>query len=253
MRQVRLALVAVAAAAALALSHGTALAILTTSKLVYNFSYSASQNISARDAQDNAEQVGPSQGGGYGLVGGSNGISHYGGSLTDQGTMTVDIISKQPDGGLVVSISENGENIRRAPPATCVVYGSTQVICDPNKTVYTEEYTLLRFLGSNFVDPNQLDAKKHWTIAQNGNDINVAADYTIDSDENGVMQIGEKRTIKDLGVGHLTTNIETQIGYDFSRSIPTSVKEYAQQYTDAGIKGTSRTIYQTTLTLASSS
>ena len=69
---------------------------------------------------------------------------------------------QQNDGGLIVRISEQGEAIRRAPPATCVVYGNTQVICDPDKTVYPEEYTLLRFLGPKFVDPTQLDANRHW-------------------------------------------------------------------------------------------
>ncbi|MBV8531485.1 MAG: hypothetical protein JO104_09225, partial [Candidatus Eremiobacteraeota bacterium] len=103
-----------------------------------------------------------------------------------------------------------------------------------------------------FVDPNQLDANKHWTIVQNtGDGNNVSADYTINSNSNGMMQIGEKRQVKQIGVGHLTTDIETKVGYDFARAVPTSVDEYAQQHTDSGIKGTSVTIYQTTLNLVS--
>ncbi|MFZ0030377.1 MAG: hypothetical protein WAK84_00710, partial [Candidatus Cybelea sp.] len=130
------------------------------------------------------------------------------------------------------------------------VYGNTHVICDSSKTVYTEEYTLLRFLGGNFVDPSQLDAAKHWQIVQNnGNGTAVSADYTINSNNNGVMKIGESRKVKDQGAGHLTTNIETSVGYDFSRLVPTSVEEYATQRTDAGIKGNSTTTYQTTLSL----
>lgn len=238
-------------AAAVFASQNSALAVLTTNHLVYNFSYSSSQNITARDSQDSAEPIGVANGGGYQISPGGNGISHYGGSLTDKGTITVDIVSKQVDGGVVVKVSEQGQNVRRAPAATCVVYGNTRVICDPNKTVYTEEYTLLRFMGSNFIDPNQLDASKHWAITQNGDNLSVSADYTIDNNTGGIMRIGEKRIVKQMGVGHLTTDIETQIGYDFSRSIPTSVDEYATQYTDAGIKGTSRTTYQTTLNLAS--
>jgi hypothetical protein len=65
------------------------------------------------------------------------------------------------------------------------------------------------------------------------------------------MQIGEKRIVKAYGVGHLTTDVETKIGYDFDRSLPTSINEYAAQYTDGGLKGTSTTIYQTTLQLVS--
>jgi hypothetical protein len=218
-------------------------------QLVYHFSYSASQNITARDSADNAETMDPLT---ASLTGTNNGISHYGGTLTDKGTITVDVVKKQPDGAMVVMISEQGENVRRAPPAECVVYGNTHVICDPNKTVYTEEYTLLRFLGQNFVQPSQLDASKHWTIVQNSGDgMDVNADYAINSNNNGMMQIGEKRTVKDVGVGHLTTNIETKIGYDYNRLVPTSVDEYAQQFTDAGIKGSQKSIYQTTLDLVS--
>lgn len=213
--------------------------------LVYHFSYSASQNISARD--DTVQGVDPLGQ----LNGGSNGISHYGGTLTDKGTMTVNIVKKQADGALVVMISEQGDTIRRASPAECVVYGNTHVICDPNKTVYTEEYTLLRFLASNFVDPSELDANKHWQIVQDVNNDHVTSDYIIDSNNNGAMQIGEKRTVKEMGAGHLTTDINTKIGYDFTRTVPTSVDEYAQQYTDAGLKGSQRSIYQTTLQLVS--
>ena len=222
-------------------------------QLVYNFTYSAKQNIAARDAADSAESYVNGAKGGTALAPGGNGISGYGGTLTDKGTMTVQIVKKQADGALVVMISEQGEQLRRASPAECVVYGNTHVICDPNKTVYTEEYTLLRFLGGNFVDPSQLDANRHWVVTQDNGLDNVHADYTINSNDNGMMSIGEKRSVKEYGVGHLTTNVETKIAYNFKQSVPTSVDEYADQYTDSGLKGTSRTIYQTTLSLVSDS
>jgi hypothetical protein len=217
--------------------------------LVYHFTYSATQNITARDSANPAQDYGNPTPDGNEPANSATGIGHYGGELSDKGTMTVNIVKKQPDGALVVMISEQGEQIRRASPAECVVYGNTNVICDPNKTVYSEEYTLLRFLAENFVDPNQIDASKHWSIVQNMNDDHVTADYSINSNNNGLMQIGEKRTITESGAGHLTTDIQTKIGYDYSRTVPTSVDEYAQQYTDAGIRGSQRTIYQTTLDL----
>lgn len=220
-------------------------AVTATSELVYDFTYSTNQSITARDSVNNVEPF---------LVGsgGTSGMSHYGGTLTERGTITVDFVKRQPDGAVVVMISEQGQNIRRAPPAECVVYGNTHVLCDPNKTVYTEEYTLLRFMGANFVDPSQLDSSKHWQIVQNGGDgEDVSADYTIDGNSNGTMQIGEERKIKDEGAGHLTTNIETKIRYDTARLIPISVDEYATQHADSGIKGSSTTTYQTTLDLAS--
>jgi hypothetical protein len=245
--------IAAAAAITASLSLGPTVAFADSSpvQLVYNFTYSSNQRIVARDSGNSVESVDTEM---EELAGGTgdNGMSHYNGALTDKGTMTVQVVGTEQDGGLVVNISEAGEQTRRAPAATCVVYGNTRVICDPNKTVYTEEYTLLRFLGGKFVDPSQLDANKHWTATGlNGPGLAVAADYAIDANNNGQMQIGEKRIIKASGVGHLTTDVETKIGYDFNRSLPISVNEYATQYTDGGLKGTSTTIYQTTLQLVS--
>jgi hypothetical protein len=78
----------------------------TATTLVYNFTYSADQSITARDSNQNAEAVQSDA-----LAGGTNGISHYGGKLDDKGTMTVQVIGKpQADGGQVVTISEAGEN-----------------------------------------------------------------------------------------------------------------------------------------------
>ncbi len=157
-------------------------AYTTIGQLVYNFTYSANQNITSRDSSDNAESY----------------------ASTPQA-------SKGQPAGADTPVGTN---------------------------------------GMNHYDPSQLDSSKHWQVVQNngdGSDIN--ADYTIDRNNNGVMQIGEKRKVRLEGAGHLTTNIETSIGYDYSRLVPTSVDEYATQRTDAGLKGNSTTTYQTTLNL----
>ena len=152
----------------------------TVQQLTYNFTYSANQTTTARDSANPAEDysVPANQGTTQAYVG-TNGSGSYGGSLSDKGTMTVTILAKQQDGGLIVTIAENGQAVRRAPAATCVVYGNTKVICDPNKTVYTEEYTLLRFMGQNFIDASNLDAHRHWQIVQSAPSRNVTADYTL--------------------------------------------------------------------------
>lgn len=226
-----------------------------TGTLVYNFTYSSQQNITAKDSSNPAEDYSGNapQNNGGGALSGGNGTANYAGQLNDKGTITVNVVRQQPDGALVVMISEQGQNTRRAPPAECVVYGNTNVICDPNKTVYTEEYTLLRFLGGNFVDPNNLDAKRHWQIVQDTPTLNVMANYTINSNDNGIMQIGETRSLRNPKGGSLTTDIQSKIGYDFKRAVPLSVDEYVQQRHDNGVVGTSTTIYQTTLNLVSDS
>ncbi|MGA8474046.1 MAG: hypothetical protein WB681_03170, partial [Candidatus Cybelea sp.] len=92
----------------------------TMGQLVYAFTYSANQSVNARDSANQAEAYGESGANGNSLAQ-SSGISHYGGSLNDKGTMTVQLVHQQPDGALVVMISEQGQDVRRAPPAECVV------------------------------------------------------------------------------------------------------------------------------------
>lgn len=245
----RALLAVVATSAALFASVASGRANSTRGQLVYSFTYGSQQNITARDSSDSAESVDSRSGS---VSGSNNGMSHYQGSLNDKGTMTVQIERVQSDGGLIVSISEAGENTRRAPAATCVVYGNTSVICDPNKTVYPEEYTLLRFLGTNFVDPSQLDANRHWAISQpSGGGDTVTAGYTINSNNNGAMQISETRTIRPASKSSVETDINTKIGYDFTRTVPTSIDEYSTQRQENGTVGSTKTIYQTTLNLVS--
>ena len=64
----------------------------------------------------------------------------------------------------------------------------------------------------------------------------VQADYSIASNNGGNMQIGETRKIVTTGSGKLETDIEAKVGYDYNRTVPTSVDEYATQRTDAGVE-----------------
>lgn len=220
--------------------------------LVYSFTYGSQQSITSRDEAVEGTTAGSAkvQSGYYG---GSSGLSHYGGNLGDKGTMSVDVMREQPDKGLVVVISENAESTRKAPPATCVVYGNTSVICDPNKTVNPEEYTLLRFLASNFVDPNVLDANKHWGYDTSEGGNALKADYTIVHSDGNLMDISEVRSLKAAGTGANTTNVQSKIGYDFGRLVPTSIEEYVTQRAEGGNNGSSTTIYQTDLKLVTDS
>jgi hypothetical protein len=246
-------IVGAVATAAFFLLPGVACADTPVPTLVYNFTYSANQDINAKDSSNPAEDYGAPNAstGGNALSNPGSGTSHYQTGLNDKGTMTVDILGKQSDGGLIVSISEAGQQTRRAPPATCVVYGNTRVICDPNKTVYTEEYTLLRFLGQNFVDAANIDAKRHWQVVQDSPTLKVTADYVIGPTTSSDVQISETRKIVTPGQSNVTTDVETKIGYDMSRIVPATIAEYVTQRQDRGVKGMATTIYQTTLQLVS--
>jgi hypothetical protein len=100
------------------------------------------------------------------------------------------------------------------------------VVCDPNKKINSEELALLRLLGSNFVDPNQLDAKRHWQRQQQSGTSSSVSDFTISKNANGVMTIDESRVEKDsAGARPQTSNVSGTIGYDLGRTVPTSIDE----------------------------
>ncbi|HVN70124.1 MAG TPA: hypothetical protein VMU38_10810 [Candidatus Binatia bacterium] len=202
--------------------------------LVYNFTYSSHQEGNVPNEA------------------GSSGAQTYAATLDDKGTIAVDVLREAQDRGLVVSVSEQGEHTRNSAPATCAVYGTTDVACDPDKQVNREEYTLLRFLGVNFVDLSRIDEKQHWSVAETKGNVAMSADYVISSNDSGVLKIGETRHVEDKQ-GGTTYDIETKIAYAPAREIPISIDEYAKEERHGGVNGVYHTTYQTTLTLASDS
>ena len=184
---------------------------------------------------------------------GAPGMHDYNGTVHDNGTITIDVVREQPDTGLIVTISEQATQTRRSDPATCVTYGTTNVICDPNKMVNSEELTLLRFLGRNFVDPTKLDEKGHWRVDESNAAVATTSDYTIAPGKNGVVSIQETRVVKNLGALPVTTNVSTTIDYDVNRQVPTTVQEYTIRRESSSATGLMKTTVQTTLNLISDS
>ncbi|MBV8148466.1 MAG: hypothetical protein JO092_05185 [Candidatus Eremiobacteraeota bacterium] len=202
--------------------------------LVYSFTWGNSNDTQMSNSGMNAS----------GGTAGS-GMEDFGGTAADKGTIVVDVLREQTDSGLVVSVSEQAQTRRSAPPATCVVYSDTTVLCDPNKQINAEEFTLLRFLGAHFVDPNQLDAKHHWHVERQGR-VSTVADYTISkNDFSGNLGIDEVRLIKEQGSRSQTTTINSTIGYDFAHVIPTSISEFStlrNQQSDQYVTVTTQTV-----------
>lgn len=184
---------------------------------------------------------------------GSSGAHSYNGTLDDMGIITVDVLREAPDRGLVVVVREDGTYTRKAAPATCAVYGNTDVVCDPSKLINLEEYSLLRFLGVTFVDPSKIDAKQHWAVSVSRGSTSLSADYTIAANDNGAMTIQEQRHVENKSQGIVTSDAETKIDYNATRLVPTAIDEYTTEQRHAGINGVSTTIYQVTLKLTSDS
>jgi hypothetical protein len=216
--------------------------------LVYSFTYGAQGDLTVHSEQ----------GAGYPVPGGestsgSGIVQDYNGAMHDQGTITVDIVREQADTGLVVTISEQARDYRKADPATCVVYGTTDMICDPNKTINSEELTLLRFLGRNFIDPAKIDAKGHWQYEESNGAVATTASYTLAPGKNGIFSIQETRVVKSLGGRPATTDVTASITYDMNRQIPTTIQEYAVRRDSSSTAGSMKTTVQTTLNLVSDS
>ena len=128
--------------------------------------------------------------------------------------------------------SERAQDTRSAVAATCVVFGNTDVVCDPNAKINYEELTLLRFLGANFVDPGQIDAKQHWKVGESNGAYSISADYTIAKNVDGALTISEDRIVRPTKAE--TSTIDATIGYDFKRQIPITITEYAIERSEVG-------------------
>jgi hypothetical protein len=184
---------------------------------------------------------------------GTSGASTYTGDMNDSGTVAVDVMREAQDRGLVVVVSEQAKITRSAGPATCAVYGNTDVACEPGRRVNTEEYALLRFLGANFVDPNKVDANGQWSVSESKGSTKMTAHYTINTNDNGVLSIGEARHVEDTSQGSTSFDAQTKLNYNGPKQVPTTVDEYATERKNGGVTGVYTTTYQTTLNLVSDS
>ena len=219
------------AALLFAVTTGASDAVTVASRqLVYNFTWGTQSDLSVHTSGINGGDAKIGSG-----ASGSTGTADFRGGVGDRGTITVELLKEQPDKGLILKVSEQAENTRSAPAATCVVYGTTGVICDPNATLNPEEMALIRLLGSNFVDPNSIDAKRHWRIADTTPEYSLSSDFTIAKDASGLMTIDESREIREQQPTVAVTNINTTIGYDFNRTIPITVDEYSIARSQTGM------------------
>ncbi|HZY99051.1 MAG TPA: hypothetical protein VFE36_05730 [Candidatus Baltobacteraceae bacterium] len=147
----------------------------------------------------------------------------------NRGTIRVAVVREQPGSSLVVQLSENLGQSDAAGPATCVVYASTALICDPNKPVSLEEVTLLRFLAPNFVDPAKDQA--HWQLQDGGAQQSFKATYSVLQNAAGVMRIGEQRTSTGDAGPYSTADSRATIVYDTGRALPTAIDDAIVQKT----------------------
>jgi hypothetical protein len=178
--------------------------------LVYAFTFSESTDRTIHES---------------GIGGPISGMQDSRGGSSDKGQIVADVVGLQKDTALIVTVSEQARDSRSAEPNTCLVYSNLTVICDQSKKVNDEELALLRFMGRNFVDADQIDAKNHWRVASSGPQFTFTSDFTVQSNTNDVLQIVESRTIDQRGAQAFTSAVDGHITYDLDHTVPTAISE----------------------------
>ncbi|HTZ55073.1 MAG TPA: hypothetical protein VMB20_08400 [Candidatus Acidoferrum sp.] len=207
------------AAIALAISAVPAAAQQTVERhLVYNFTVGVQNDTHDTDASSRHVND----------AGGANangtGDTSYEGIASDSGTIPVDVFGVEPDGGLVVKVSESGTHgSRNAAAVECVVYPTTNTICASGQ-VYPEELAVIRTLSPKFFDPSALDAKHHWH--QGSDAAGVSLDFIAGPPAGTVVPISEDDNEKVSGIQGSTLHGTDTYSYDMAKSVSTQLKEY---------------------------
>ncbi len=189
--------------------------------LVYAFS------VGQQGDQHDTESASGNAGGPMGAPVTGSGSTDYGATVSDKGTISIDIMGIQPDKGLVVTVSEAGQNGRNAAADTCAVFADTSTTCQNPQGVNPEEISVIRLLAPHFYDPSALDGKQHWHEGGSNKDGSTSIDFTVTKNVNGMLTISEHRQVTQIGVGAMTMNADSTIGYDLQHFVPTSIKEYS--------------------------
>lgn len=203
--------------AALFASAATTCVHADTAKPVRHLVYAMSVNISGRLSQQ-----------------GYAGTTTRNGDTGDRGQLMVDVLAVQPDSGVVVRISEEARGSRSADPATCVTYGTGQIICETGKKINEEEYTLLRLLGKDFVNPALMDSHHHWQLSSSSADTTEVNDYTLSSQTDGMATIVLSRDLKVRGPQGFDASTTGHVGYNLRLDVPVSVTEETETRAQSG-------------------
>ncbi len=164
-----------------------------------------------------------SGGGGTNPIGGTASSSFSGGRV---GTISVDVLSIAPDGGLLVEISE-WIRYQPRPRQTyrCTVYGNTTVVCPQTVSPSDAEWALLQFLGRQFVDAAPWDADRHWQFKDSPPGSDQVADFTMsDSGDGKTVVVKEVKKIVVHNGSSETITDRTDITYDRSMEVPVAVR-----------------------------
>jgi len=144
-----------------------------------------------------------------------------------KGTVAVDVVSIAPDGALVVHVSETLQNAPRAGEThTCMVYGNTSVLCPAYDKTTDAEWSLLSYLGREFVDGAPWDAQRHWQHKENTQKFDLTEDFTLTGALTDPSVVVHESKVMKLHDGDFEERIDdVQITYDRTMEIPATVHD----------------------------
>jgi hypothetical protein len=229
-----------AAAAALTANVALADSAKPLRHLVYNFEVTINTTSTIHDS---------------GIGGGpTSGSTDYHAGNMDKGQIVVDVMTVQPDTGLVVNVAEHAQNTRNSVPTMCVAYGNGAVVCDQSHgELNEEEMSLLRVIGKDFVNHALIDNKNHWQYAQSTPQAKETNDYTIDSTNGDVLGISFERYLKVTNDQPFEATTNGKITYNEKLSVPTMLNEDTVTRHNTGGGNYDRTEQHMTLNLATDS
>jgi hypothetical protein len=189
-----------------------------------------------------------------GIGGNGSGSTDYHGGSMDKGQIVVDILTVQPDTGLVLNVSEQARDSRSAVPTMCVAYGNGAVVCDQSHgELNEEEMSLLRVIGKDFVNHSLIDNKNHWQYSQSTPDANETNDYTIQKTQGDVLSIGFQRYLKVQQGQPFEATTDGTITYNQKFSVPTGLTEDTVTRKNTGAGNYDRIEQRISLNLSSDS
>lgn len=183
-----------------------------------------------------ANYEGLSEGHYNGISSGTSGVASgaHGGSR--HGKIPVDVDSIAPDGALAISIAEQlWDEPRAYQTYTCTVYGNTVVLCPSYPHPSDAEWSLLGYLGRQFVDNAPWDSNNHWQRKDSSRDYDLVEDFTLaDASNPQLVRVTEtkKTHLHDARMTERTDDVA--IVYDRTKEIPDSIRDEMKSWNASG-------------------